>query len=86
MIRMVGESVTFTCNATGVPLPNITWSNESGDSIAATSDMMTDNGTMRVSELELLDLEVDDFQTYTCNATNQFGSDTEIALLQCKTL
>ena len=81
MAARVGESVTFTCTATGVPLPNITWSSDSSDSITATSDVVSDNDTMRVSQIMLSDLQINDFQNYTCTAMNVFGNDSETALL-----
>ena len=88
MARKVGESVNFTCNATGVPLPVITWSSDTNDSITAQPGdiMITDNndGSTRVSVLTLMNLKVEDFQNYTCNATNAFGSDNETALLGSK--
>jgi len=83
---MIGDMMTFTCIASGVPLPDITWSSDSNSNITAQLDdvMINDNivnGTMRQSQLTLTDLQVNDFQNYTCNATNQFGSDSETVLL-----
>jgi len=82
---MIGDMVTFTCIATGVPLPDITWSSDSNSNIMDQLDdvMINDtfDGTMRRSELTLTNLQAVDFQNYTCNATNQFGSDSETVLL-----
>ena len=81
---MINDSVTFTCMATGVPLPDITWSSDSSNNITGQPDVMisdTVDGTMRESQLTLTNLQADDFQNYTCNATNQFGNDDETALL-----
>ena len=81
----VGESVTFTCNATGEPLPDITWSRDSGGVIMEQpGDIMITNitdGMTRQSQLMLINLKDSDFQNYTCNASNRFGSDSATALL-----
>ena len=83
--RKLGEDVIFTCNATGVPLPNITWSSDSSDVIMDQDDniMIVDSvdGLTRESQLMIMDLKAADFQNYTCNATNMFGSDNATALL-----
>ena len=88
MARKEGESVNFTCVATGVPVPVITWSSDTSDNITAQSDdiMITNNtdGSNRMSVLTLVNPKVEDFQNYTCNATNAFGNDNETALLGSK--
>ena len=81
----VGGTVTFTCNADGVPLPVITWSSDS-DGTLEQSDAgvtITNNavGMTRQSQLMVMDLEDNDFQNYTCTATNEFGSDDVTAIL-----
>jgi len=83
---MIGDMVTFTCIATGVPLPDITWSSDSNSNIMDQLDdvMINDNAideTMRRSELTLTNLQAINFQNYICNVTNQFGSDSETVLL-----
>ena len=76
----LGGSVLFTCTATGIPLPTITWSSASRSSIEATGDMVI-NGTTRQSTLTLSNLQDDDFNKYTCTASNMVGSDNVTALL-----
>ena len=78
-------SVTFTCTATGIPLPNITWSSDSNDSIAATSNKILGNITIQ-SNLTLSVLQRDDFMNYTCTAVNEFGIDSRTAVLGSKLL
>jgi len=71
--------VTFTCIATGVPLPDITWSSDSNSNIIGQPNVKINNivdGTTRESQLTLTSLQANDFQNHTCNATNQFGSDS----------
>lgn len=85
MARRIGESVMFTCIATGVPLPNITWSSSNSGSITVDpNDDMIISVTTRQSQIMLSNLALNNFTTYTCTATNQFGMDTTMALLQCK--
>ena len=84
MARKLGESVMFTCNATGVPVPDITWSSDSSNVIMDQGDIMimdSVDGLTRESQLIIMELKAADFQNYTCNATNMFGSDNETALL-----
>ena len=90
MARKEGESVNFTCVTTGVPLPVITWSSDTSDNITGqfndimiTNNISTD-GSNRISVLTLVNPKVEDFQNYTCNATNAFGNDNETALLGSK--
>ena len=81
----INGSVTFTCTATGIPLPTITWSSDSNNSIAATSDMILGNITIQ-SNLMLSYLQNDDFMNYTCTAVNEVGSDSGTAVLGSKLL
>jgi len=78
---MITGSVTFTCTATGIPLPTITWMDENDNSVLVGSDMIIDDITI-LSTLTLSSLQNDDFDNYTCTATNMFGSDNVITLLR----
>ena len=75
---VLGGSVMFTCTATGIPLPTITWMDE--NIILMGSDMII-NDTAIQSTLTLSNLQDDDFDNYTCTATNMFGSDNVTVLL-----
>ena len=78
------EDVIFTCTATGVPLPNITWSGPdmTDNPVQPSDDMIIDD--TRQSQITVSDLEIGDFGTYTCTATNDFDSVNATALLECK--
>ena len=78
---MIGDSVMFTCTATGIPLPTITWMDKNDSIVGTTSDMVINGGTTILSTLTLSNLQDDDFDKYTCTATNMFGSDSITALL-----
>jgi len=78
---MVGGTAVFTCTATGIPLPTITWMDQDGNMVDTASSVDIDDGTARQSTLTLSNLQDDDFDNYTCTATNVFGSDNETALL-----
>jgi len=77
---MINDSMIFSCTATGIPLPTITWSSDSRNSIEATVDRILDADRI-ISILILSNLQDDDFDNYTCTATNMFGSDNVTALL-----
>jgi len=76
----LGGNVTFSCIAIGIPLPTITWSSDSDSNIAVNSSTMIDFSTIQ-SVLTLSDLQVKDFEKYTCTASNNLGSDTGTAIL-----
>ena len=75
---MIDGSVMFTCTATGIPLPIITWMDE--NIILMGSDMVINDTTIQ-STLTLSNLQDDDFDNYTCTATNMFDSDDVTVLL-----
>ena len=78
---VLGASVVFTCMATGIPLPDITWMDQDGNIVGTTNDMVINGGTVIRSTLTLSSLQDDDFDNYTCTANNMFGSDNVTALL-----
>jgi len=77
---LIGGSVVFTCTATGIPLPTITWSSDTDGDITANTEKML-NMTTTYSEIIISDVQVDEFTTYTCTAENQFRSVTGTAML-----
>ena len=79
--KRLDEDVIFSCTATGVPLPNITWSGPDIQ-VEPNDDMVIDD--TRQSQITVSGLQIDDFGTYTCTATNEFGSVNATALLECK--
>jgi len=76
----IGGNVTLICTAIGIPLPTITWSSDSDDIIVTNSSTEIDFSTIR-SELTLSDLQANDYEMYTCTATNTVGSDNGTAIL-----
>ena len=50
------------------------------------TDMVTDGGMVRESQIMLSNLQLGNFENYTCTALNEFGNDIEMALLQCEML
>jgi len=80
MTSVIGGSIMFNCTATGIPLPTITWIDENDNSVLVGSDMIIDSTTI-LSILTLSNLQDDDFDNYTCTATNMFGSDSVTTLL-----
>ena len=80
MSGVLGGSVVFTCTATGIPLPDITWMDEDSNIVTTTSNMIIDS-TVIQSTLTLSNLQDEDFDNYTCTATNMFDSDNATTLL-----
>ena len=82
------ETVTFVCQATGIPAPSITWFRNgmelSGDrvvtSVPTQMGLTREDGEVVWSVIRTLNLSdtVDaDSGTYTCSAVNSAGNDTE---------
>ena len=70
----------FTCTATGIPLPTISWSSDTGGDITTIAQTMS-NMTTIYSEINITNVQMDDFTTYTCTAENQFVSVTAATML-----
>ena len=77
---VIGSSVVFTCTATGIPLPTITWSSDTDSDITTNTETIL-NMTTIYSEIIISDVQVDNFTNYTCTAENQFGSVNATAML-----
>ena len=76
---LIGGEVTFTCMATGIPLPTITWMDQDGV-INASNETILDMITV-YSQIIIPDVQMEDFTTYTCTAMNLFGMIAEDAML-----
>ena len=81
-----GETVSFSCQGTGEPVPNIIWY-FNGDPVDETNtmkytiSMMSLNITSISSKLTIMNVQLSDVGTYTCNATNAASSDTSSGAL-----
>ena len=84
--RIEGENVTLSCNATGNPVPNISWIGD-GSSVNTTINsrisFSDDN-----KQLTITNVNRTDGGEYQCVAKNRVGSDASNAAtlnVQCKT-
>lgn len=79
--QQIGDSVTLTCQVSGIPDPNITWYKNGG--IFASKDNATyeENIKQRMSII-LNDLQLEDAGTYECLAKNRVGLDSETIKLK----
>jgi len=80
------DTATFTCQATGEPVPTISWyfndvpvdvTNTSKYTVSVTSLNVTTNS----STLTIMSVQSSDVGTYTCNATNVVSIDTSSGVL-----
>ena len=79
-----GENVSFTCQATGIPVPTISWYFNNtllAHGTEYTISEMSVNTTTISSTLTILSVESSDVGTYTCNATNVVSTDTSSGVL-----
>ena len=81
-----GDIVSFTCQATGEPVPTITWYFNSAPVDEANTmkyiiSMMSLNITTISSTLTIINVQSSDVGTYTCNATNLVSGDASSGVL-----
>ena len=81
-----GDTVSFTCQSTGEPVPTIRWY-QSGTPLDETNTrkynvlMILLNATTISNTLTIMNVESSDVGTYTCNGTNALSSDTSSGIL-----
>ena len=83
-IQDEGDTASFTCQATGEPVPIISWYFNSAllaDGATHTILETSVNTTTINSTLTIISVESSDVGTYTCNATNVVSSDTSSGVL-----
>ena len=74
-----GDTASFTCQATGEPVPTISWYYNGALFFDGTEYLITEmsiNATTINNTLTIMSVESSDVGTYTCNATNVVSSDT----------
>ena len=79
-----GDRASFTCQATGEPVPTISWYFNGSLLVNGTehmTSMMSLNSTTISSILTIMNVQSSDVGTYTCNATNVVSSDTSSGVL-----
>ena len=85
-IQDEGGTASFTCQATGGPVPTVSWyfngtPVDEANMMRHTISMMSVNTTTINSTLTIMSVESSDVGTYTCNATNVVSSDTSSGVL-----
>ena len=81
-----GDTASFTCQATGVPFPTISWYFNGAlvnmsNTMKYTTSEVTLNTTTINNTLTITSVESSDVGTYTCNATNVVSRDTSSGVL-----
>ena len=85
-IQDEGGTASFTCEATGGPVPTISWyfnvaRIDEANMMKYTISETSVNTTIISSTLTIMSVESSDVGTYTCNATNVVSSDTSSGVL-----
>jgi len=81
-----GDTASFTCQATGKPVPTISWyfngvPVDENNIMKYTISMMSLNTTTISNTLTIMNVEPSDVGTYTCNATNVVSRDISSGVL-----
>ena len=79
-----GDTASFTCQATGEPVPTISWYYNGILLVNGAKYMITEmslNTTTISNAIAIMSVESSDVGTYTCNATNVVSSDTSSGVL-----
>ena len=81
-----GDTASFTCQFSGEPIPIIRWylngvPVDSSDTMKYTISVMPLNISININTLTIMNVELSDVGTYTCNATNVLSSDTSSGVL-----
>ena len=79
-----GDTASFTCQATGEPVPTISWYFNSALLVNGARHTISEtsvNTTTINSTLTIMSVESSDVGTYTCDATNVISSDTSSGVL-----
>ena len=80
-----GDTASFTCQATGEPVPTISWYFNGSvllvNGMKHVISMISLNTTTNSSTLTIMNVQSSDVGTYTCNATNVVSTDTSSGVL-----
>ena len=79
-----GDTASFTCQATGEPVPTISWYFNGVllvNGMKHMIPMMSLNTTTINSTLTIMNVQSSDVGTYTCNTTNVVSTDTSSGVL-----
>ena len=85
--RNEGDRASFTCQATGEPVPTISWYFNGAllvNGMEHMISMMSLNITTNSSTLTIMNVQSSDVGTYTCNVTNIVSSNTSSGILTVK--
>jgi len=81
-----GSTALFTCQATGTPIPSISWyfNGILVDELNIMKYIISEtslNSIVKRSTLTINNVELSEMGSYTCNATNLVSSDLSTAVL-----
>ena len=81
-----GMNRTFTCEATGYPIPNVTWHRVDGsltDGVSMSENILTGDGSV-ITNLTIKNTSREDTGAYICVASNNIGNDSRNIRIICK--
>ena len=85
MLENETNPIIFSCQATGEPIPTISWYFNGAMIIVSNASKYyisnTSNGTMVTSALAIVNAQSPDVGTYTCYAENIIGADSSSGIL-----
>ena len=71
---------TFTCEATGYPIPNVTWHRVDGpliDEVSMSDNILTGEGSV-ITNLTITNASREDTGVYICIANNNIGKTAKL--------
>ena len=83
-IQNESDTASFTCQATGEPVPTISWYFNGVllvNGMEHMISMISLNITTNSNTLTIMNVQSSDVGTYTCNATNVLSSNTSSGVL-----
>lgn len=77
MTAVINTSVTIRCNASGVPIPNVTWTKDGKKIVKEDRYSIQDDGSLLIK-----DSNKEDTARYTCTVENVAGKESASSTVQ----
>jgi len=79
----INDTVLFNCSMEYEPVPTLTWSSNSSASIAPSREERDEDvpGGMAFSQITISNVQISDYQYYTCTGVSAINTETLTAAL-----